>query len=135
MIEEYQDIDRRANRDASKNFTNGLLTFITIGTVFYTCSTILDSQEKKAREAEPPRSGMLKGVDPTRDVYEISGIDPVTLEVYYDGDRAPEWKLNDPHPAPPVIIHGDPTDLTNPDVVEQILQTADFYDLLEKYAD
>ena len=58
---------------------------------------------------------------------------PPDLEVLYNDD--PRLRKYPITTAPPSRYHESDVDFSDPDVVDQIMQTADFYDLYERYAD
>lgn len=89
--------------------------------------------QKKAKEYVPPERYHLI-YDPTRSSADIgrAEVRGDTLEyIYRDDPRLTPKRAPEASPRPSY----DHIDLSDPAVVEQIFETADFWDLYERYAD
>ena len=132
MYEDMFDTDRIDKEVRRKVLTVVFLVLCGI-IAFYVSATVEYERKQKELESRKPEPAYrLKGLDRSKDPMDVSEITPELEVIYNDDPRLRKYPITT---APESRYHESDVDFSDPDVVDQIMQTADFYDLYERYAD
>ena len=132
MYDDMFDTDRIDKEVRRKVLTVVFLVLCGIIAFYISATVEYEKTQKELESRKPEPAYRLKGLDRSRDPMDVSEITPELEVLYNDDPRLRKYPITT---APPSRYHESDVDFSDPDVVDQIMQTADFYDLYERYAD